>query len=145
MRSVVADSSLGSVRGIRHRSFHLDLRAVVLLWLCSISVGFASGCQAEEPTRPSGFASPEAHPVTVELITEYASIQPGGQTKIGVHFDLEEGWHIYAKDPGDAGLPTKVIWKGPASVKFGPSTGRPTSSSLILATSGRSVTPVFWC
>ncbi|MBI3996459.1 MAG: hypothetical protein HY352_02245 [Candidatus Omnitrophica bacterium] len=60
------------------------------------------------------------HPVTAELITEHASIQPGGHTRVGVHFDIEDGWHIYAKDPGDAGLPTMIAWSGPAGVTFGP-------------------------
>jgi thiol:disulfide interchange protein DsbD len=51
--------------------------------------------------------------VQAELIAEHASIQPGGSTRIGVHFDIEEGWHIYADPPGDAGLPTKVVWSAP--------------------------------
>ncbi|MBI4342012.1 MAG: hypothetical protein HY599_01450 [Candidatus Omnitrophica bacterium] len=58
--------------------------------------------------------------VKTELITEHASIQPGGKTRVGVHFEIEEGWHIYAKEPGDAGLPTKITWSGPAAVSFGP-------------------------
>lgn len=56
----------------------------------------------------------------VELITEHASIQPGGGTRIGVRFEIEDGWHIYANDPGDAGLPTKITWSGPSEVSFGP-------------------------
>lgn len=36
-----------------------------------------------------------------------------------MYFELKEGWHIYAKDPGDAGLPTKVTWNGPFGVSFG--------------------------
>ena len=78
---------------------------------------------AESPKgRPSGFAAPQEQPVTAELITEHASIQPGGQTRIGVHLEIEEGWHIYAKDPGDAGLPTKITWtSSPEGVtSFGP-------------------------
>ena len=66
------------------------------------------------------FPKPKDHPVTAELITEHASVQPGGTTRVGVHFDLEEGWHIYAKNPGDAGIPTSVAWTGPNSVSFGP-------------------------
>ena len=44
----------------------------------------------------------------------------GLQIPVGVHFELEAGWHIYAKDPGDAGLATSVIWSGPSGVSFGP-------------------------
>ena len=70
----------------------------------------------------SGFAEPEGepHPVTAELITEYASVRPGSATRIGIAFEVEEGWHIYAQNPGDAGLPTKVAWSGPKSTSFGP-------------------------
>ena len=45
---------------------------------------------------------------------------PGGETRIGVRFTIEEGWHIYANDPGDAGLPTKVNWSVPAWASAGP-------------------------
>ena len=72
----------------------------------------------DEPS--SGFAASKEQPVTAELIAEHASVQPGGETRIGVHFDLEEDWHIYAEDPGDAGLPTKIAWQGPSEVSFGP-------------------------
>ncbi|MDP3704263.1 MAG: protein-disulfide reductase DsbD family protein [Candidatus Omnitrophota bacterium] len=44
------------------------------------------------------------------LIAEHASIPPGGTTRVGVLFEIEEGWHIYADPPGDAGLPTTVTW-----------------------------------
>lgn len=44
------------------------------------------------------------------LIAEHASIQPGGTTRVGVLFEIEDGWHIYADPPGDAGLPTRVAW-----------------------------------
>jgi len=67
----------------------------------------------------SGFAAPDEHPVTAELIAEHASIQAGSSTRVGVHFELEEGWHIYAKDPGEAGLPTQITWSVPTGVSVG--------------------------
>ena len=69
-----------------------------------------------------GFAEPKKSPVTVTLIAEHASVQPGGRTRIGVVFDIEKGWHIYAKKPGEAGLPTEVAWSAPDGVTFGPLT-----------------------
>ena len=74
-------------------------------------------CLAEDV---SSFAQPEEQAVNATLIAEHASIQPGGATRIGVLFELEEGWHIYARDPGDAGLPTTVVWSGATGVSFGP-------------------------
>ena len=83
------------------------------------------GCRVSETAEQGrvtsqSFTAQREQPVKAELISEYASIQPGGQTRVGVHFTMEEGWHIYAKAPGDAGLPTKVGWGGSAHVWFGP-------------------------
>ena len=53
---------------------------------------------------------PKKQPVKARLIAQHNSIQPGGATKVAVYFNIEPGWHIYAQDPGDVGLPTKAIW-----------------------------------
>ena len=68
----------------------------------------------------SVFATPREEPAVVALITEHASLRPGGSTRVGVAFDLAEGWHIYFSDPGDAGLPTEIAWSGPPGVQFSP-------------------------
>ena len=70
--------------------------------------------RAEEPARRP------PQPVKAEFITEHASIRPGGQTRVAIRFELEPKWHIYAQDPGDAGLPTKIAWSGPDGTQFGP-------------------------
>ena len=57
--------------------------------------------------------------MTAELVAEHTSVQPNGSTRLGVYFRIEDGWHIYAKDPGDAGLPTKVTWRAAPAVSFG--------------------------
>ncbi len=91
-------------------------------WLLAavLLAGWGTAGRAEEPAT-GGFATLEGkHPVTVELISEHASIQPGGTSRIGVHFELEDGWHIYAKEPGDAGLPTSINWSALAGASFGP-------------------------
>ena len=87
------------------------------LLLAVIAVGVGSACRAE---NKSPFAQPEEQPVTATLIAEHDSIQPGGSTRIGILFEIEDGWHIYAQDPGDAGLPTKVTWSGSERLSFGP-------------------------
>jgi thiol:disulfide interchange protein DsbD len=90
--------------------------------LCAFAGGSGAWASGEKPVgeRLKGFAAPEARPVKAELIAEHASLQPGGKTRVGVSFDIEEGWHIYAKEPGDAGLPTKIAWSGPRGATFGP-------------------------
>ena len=93
------------------------------LSLAAWGVLLAAACgRAEEPPGAglSPFAASEEQLVRAELIAEHASIQPGGTTRIGVHFELEEGWHIYADPPGDAGLPTKIDWTVPNGLSVGP-------------------------
>ncbi len=74
--------------------------------------------------RPSGVhdrAKPIAGPHgTVELISGPASIQPGRVFLLGLHFQLEKGWHIYWINPGDSGEPPKVQWSLPAGFRAGP-------------------------
>ncbi len=74
----------------------------------------------QQPAATShGFAVPKNQPVKAHAIAEFTSIQPGGNMRIGVHFEIKEGWHIYARDPGDAGLPTQVEWAARPGVSFG--------------------------
>ena len=47
-------------------------------------------------------ASSSPH-VNVELIQEDEAIQPGRPFWVAIHLAIEEGWHIYWKNPGDAG------------------------------------------
>ncbi len=34
--------------------------------------------------------------------------------RAGVLLDLDPGWHVYARDPGESGLPTELHWRVPA-------------------------------
>lgn len=52
----------------------------------------------------------EAEPVDggralVELITERETAAPGETIYAGMHMQLDEGWHVYWRNAGDAGLP----------------------------------------
>jgi thiol:disulfide interchange protein DsbD len=40
--------------------------------------------------------------------------------EVGLYFKLEPGWHIYWKNPGDAGLPPRIQWTLPAGITAGP-------------------------
>jgi thiol:disulfide interchange protein DsbD len=66
-----------------------------------------------------GFAQPEESPVQVQLIAEQTSIQPGGQTRIGILLTIQAGWHIYGENPGDAGLATSLMWSLPNQATVG--------------------------
>ncbi len=56
---------------------------------------------------------------TARLVTDRATITPGEAIAVGVAFDLEPGWHIYWKDPGDTGQPTEITFGAPDGFDFG--------------------------
>jgi thiol:disulfide interchange protein DsbD len=56
-----------------------------------------------------------ANPVTTahvqtELGSAVTSIQPGASFWVVLHLRMQEGWHTYWQNPGDAGLPTAIRW-----------------------------------
>lgn len=51
--------------------------------------------------------------VRAALLADTAAVVPGGDFSLGVLFEIEPGWHIYWRNPGDAGLATSVDWKMP--------------------------------
>ncbi len=47
----------------------------------------------------------------IEVFSDKEAVAPGEDVKVMVHFRLKPGWHIYWKNPGDSGLPTRVSLK----------------------------------
>jgi thiol:disulfide interchange protein DsbD len=66
----------------------------------------------------SSFA--DAPHVHLELISTGESLSHGGWNSLGLYFKLEEGWHIYWINPGDAGEPPHIQWTLPAGISAGP-------------------------
>ena len=52
-------------------------------------------------------------PISIDLLNEHNTIQPGRPFWIAIRFDLAEGWHCYWKNPGDAGMPAMIEWNLP--------------------------------
>jgi thiol:disulfide interchange protein DsbD len=71
---------------------------------------FAASTTATAATIPHG---------TIELLAENQSITPGKTVYLGLHFQLEKGWHIYWVNPGDSGEPPKVTWQLPSGLTTG--------------------------
>ena len=55
----------------------------------------------------------------VRLVSEQDAIVPGSTFWVGFDFKMDEGWHIYWKNPGDSGLPPKITWHLPSGVAAG--------------------------
>jgi DsbC/DsbD-like thiol-disulfide interchange protein len=51
--------------------------------------------------------------VKAHLISEVLSIKPGQTFCVGLQLLMDDRWHTYWKNPGDSGLPTKIVWQLP--------------------------------
>jgi len=54
-----------------------------------------------------------------QLILAADTARPGDTVLAGVHLKMDPGWHTYWKNPGAAGMPTKITWQLPAGVTAG--------------------------
>jgi thiol:disulfide interchange protein/DsbC/DsbD-like thiol-disulfide interchange protein len=76
------------------------------------------------PASLSGSAFPsvpqekELH-TSVSLVADASAVQPGSDFTVGLLMRMEKGWHTYWKNPGEAGLPTKITWTLPEGVTAG--------------------------
>lgn len=57
---------------------------------------------------------------TEQVAVEVRATAPASRSEdlfeFGIHFEVAPGWHIYAPDPGDVGLPTYIEWRLPDGV-----------------------------
>jgi thiol:disulfide interchange protein/DsbC/DsbD-like thiol-disulfide interchange protein len=61
--------------------------------------------------------SGKAKHATVSLIAETRDLEAGATIQAGLRVQLEPHWHVYWKNPGDAGLPIRMQWELPAGFK----------------------------
>ncbi len=80
--------------------FYTAACLAIIAFLSPISMAFA---QQDRTTHHT----PET---SVRLISKTAAYVPGQAVDVSIQFQIAPGWHIYAKNPGEAGLPTEVTW-----------------------------------
>lgn len=51
--------------------------------------------------------------IEVELVGELDAVQPGRTFWVGVRMKMDEHWHVYWRNPGDAGTPPILTWDLP--------------------------------
>lgn len=56
----------------------------------------------------------------MDLLPSTTAIAPGRPFFVGTRFRIAPGWHIYAEDPGETGLPTRVTLRLPEGYVAGP-------------------------
>ncbi|MBI2871346.1 MAG: hypothetical protein HYY14_06535 [Candidatus Omnitrophica bacterium] len=61
----------------------------------------------------------DAH-VEAELVSEVKTAQAGHPFWVGLKLKVDDGWHIYWKDPGVSGMATRLIWDLPEGFEAGP-------------------------
>ena len=42
---------------------------------------------------------------------EVSAVEDGGQIRVKLKIEPQNGWQIYSHNPGEVGLPTKVEWR----------------------------------
>ncbi|MDD8042419.1 MAG: thioredoxin family protein [Verrucomicrobiota bacterium] len=47
---------------------------------------------------------------TVRLVSDKTAVVPGAALRVGVEVELADDWHIYGRESGDVGEPTRVEW-----------------------------------
>jgi thiol:disulfide interchange protein/DsbC/DsbD-like thiol-disulfide interchange protein len=57
--------------------------------------------------------SPSKHHTSVRLLADVESVMPGATFTVGVLMTMDDGWHTYWKNSGEAGLPTTINWTLP--------------------------------
>jgi len=54
----------------------------------------------------------------VRLLSAGPAPDAEGRMRLGLEFDLEPGWKIYWRSPGDAGVPPEPDWSGSSNLRF---------------------------
>jgi thiol:disulfide interchange protein len=66
----------------------------------------------------AAFTANAAH-TQVRLILSASTARPGDTVLVGVDLKMEPAWHTYWKNPGEAGMATKIEWQLPPGVTAG--------------------------
>jgi len=86
----------------------------ILALLLMVAASAAQTLQTLEPAKQSS-----EHHTRVKLLADVKSIQPGATFTIGLLMEMEDGWHTYWKNGGEAGLPTEIEWILPKGIAAG--------------------------
>ena len=97
----------------------LPRRALISLSvaLC-LMLSFLASTAVEASTPVFGEQKAAAH-IKVGLVSEQGYLVAGETAQLALRLLPDEGWHTYWKNPGDTGLPTRVIWQLPEQFRAG--------------------------
>jgi DsbC/DsbD-like thiol-disulfide interchange protein len=84
----------------------------VRLYLQTISLTLVLATAATAGPLPPSTGSSQN--VRATLSSETSAVAPGTPFWLGLRLEMQPGWHVYWKQPGDSGLPPRVKWSLPA-------------------------------
>ena len=89
-----------------------------------IVAGMALSCRTDhaqlQVIGDGGPGPVKAQHLTAELVSLAPAIAAGGRLQVGLVLTLEEHWHVYWINAGDAGEPPKITWTLPSGISAGP-------------------------
>lgn len=71
-------------------------------------------------TANAAASSADVPHLHVQLVVPSSALLRGQAANAGLYFKLEQGWHVYWKNAGDAGLPPHLQWTLPAGIAATP-------------------------
>ncbi len=77
------------------------MKRLILLAAAGTVAGVMSLHAGEEPLS------------TVEVFAARETIRPGDELPVAVRIHVADGWHTYAENPGDSGMPPSIEISGP--------------------------------
>lgn len=80
--------------------------------------------QEPAPTLNIAYDQPvvslDVSPVEATLVADVTAVRPGASFRAGVLLRMQPGWHVFWKDPGEAGLPTHAELRVQSQFTVGP-------------------------
>ncbi|HXX11912.1 MAG TPA: protein-disulfide reductase DsbD domain-containing protein [Burkholderiales bacterium] len=94
-----------------HSGANVRFAEVLFVLVCALALGVSGSAAGDDAQKVLAHA---------RLVAETTSFQRNQTAWLAVELSIEPGWHVYWRNPGDAGLATSVRWKLPDQVSVGP-------------------------
>jgi thiol:disulfide interchange protein len=89
------------------------------MFLCLLVLCHVAGAQLTS-VGDGGPGPVKAPHLTAELVLLGPAIAPGGTQEVGLVLTIDEHWHVYWINSGDAGYPPHITWTLPPGITAGP-------------------------
>lgn len=81
-------------------------------------IGFAPTVSGQS-SQPERNALNNEYMVQSRLVADHVTVEAGSTFYVGLHMQIEPGWHTYWRNSGDSGEPTEIIWHLPDGISAG--------------------------